>query len=158
MHHRASTFLSLLAVLVLSLPVVAQKITGDIAGDVSDATGAVIPNVSITVANPAVGLTRTATTTNTGSYRVTDLPPGTYTVTAKAPGFKTETRQAGVAANAVLHSDFKMEIGQTTETVTVEGLAPLVDLSPNNNNYVDSAKIESVPLTGRDFNSLLAIT
>jgi hypothetical protein len=158
MHHRASISLSLLAALVFSLPVLAQRITGDIAGDVSDATGAVIPNVNITVENPAVGLKRATTTTSTGGYRVTDLPPGTYTVTAKAPGFKTATRQAGVAANAVLHSDFKMEIGQTSETVTVEGLAPLVDLSPNNNNFVDSAKIESVPLNGRDFNSLLAIT
>ena len=58
----------------------------------------------------------------------------------------------------VTHADFALQVGHRTETVEVEGAAPLVELSPNNNNYVDQAKIESVPLNGRDFNSLFAIT
>ena len=61
-------------------------------------------------------------------------------------------------AGAVIQASFKLTIGQRTETVEVEGSAPLVELSPNNNNYVDNEKIENVPLNGRDFNSLLAIT
>jgi hypothetical protein len=58
----------------------------------------------------------------------------------------------------VAQASFKMTVGQRSETIEVEGSAPLVELSPNENNYVDSLKIENVPINGRDFNSLLAIT
>ncbi len=159
---RVSRFLS--AILSLSLTVVfsssllAQTITGTISGDVTDSTGAVVPNVSITVQNAGTGFSRSATTTASGSYRVPDLPIGTYKVSASAQGFKTLVRSAEVATGAVTHADFALQLGQRTETVEVEGTAPLVDLSPNNNNYVDSEKIENVPINGRDFNSLLAIT
>lgn len=135
-----------------------QTITGTISGDVTDSTGAVVPNVTITVENLGTGDKRTATTTNTGSYRVPDLAIGKYKVTASAQGFKNIVRTAEVSTGAVTHADFALQVGQRTDTVEVEGSAPLVDLSPNNNNYVDSAKIENVPINGRDFNSLLAIT
>ncbi len=136
----------------------AQTITGTISGDVTDSTGAVVPGATITAQNLGTGETRTATTTGTGSYRIPDLAIGKYKVTATAQGFKTVVRTAEVATGAVTHSDFSLQVGQRTETVEVEGSAPLVDLSPDNNNYVDSEKIENVPLNGRDFNSLLAIT
>ena len=143
---------------VLSLPLYAQKITGDIAGDVSDSSGAVVPNATVTAVNTATGFTRSIVTSGSGSYRVTDLPIGTYKVTISGSGFKSAVQEVAVAAGAVTHADAKLQVGQRTETVEVEGAAPLVDLSPNNNNYVDSLKIENVPLNGRDFNSLLAIT
>jgi hypothetical protein len=144
--------------LLFALPSLAQKITGDIEGNVTDSSGAVVPGATITVQNAAIGLTRTATTSNSGNYRVTDLPIGSYKISATGPGFKTATSSADVKAGALTHADFALQVGQRTETVEVEGSAPLVELSPNENNYVDSAKIESVPLNGRDFNSLLAIT
>ncbi len=65
---------------------------------------------------------------------------------------------ATVVAGGLTQANFKLPVGQRTETVEVEGAAPLIELSSNNNNYVDSEKIENVPLNGRDFNSLLAIT
>src|SRR5690242_12003091 len=152
-------YLSLLLALILaSVPVVAQKITGDISGDVTDSSGAVLPNATVTVKSAATGLTRSATTTSSGSYRVTDLPIGAYTVGVSAQGFKNMNQRVQVVSNAVVRASFRMEVGSREETVTVEAEAPLVDLSPNNNNYVDQQKIESVPLNGRDFNSLLAIT
>jgi hypothetical protein len=140
------------------LPAAAQTITGSIAGDVTDSTGAVVPGATVTVRNAGTGLERTATTSNSGSYRIPELPIGEYKVTATSEGFKTIVRTAQVATGAVTHADFALQIGQRTETVEVEGTAPLIDLSSNNNNYVDSQKIENVPLNGRDFNSLLAIT
>jgi hypothetical protein len=136
----------------------AQKITGDIAGDVTDSTGAVVPGARVVAVNNGTGLSRTATTSGTGSYRIPELPIGSYKVTATAQGFKTIVQNAEVVAGGVSHADFKLQVGQRTETVEVEGEAPLIDLSPNNNNYVDNQKIENVPLNGRDFNSLLAIT
>ncbi|HEX4488984.1 MAG TPA: TonB-dependent receptor [Terriglobales bacterium] len=154
------TLLSVVASLVVSLsvPAFAQKITGDISGTVTDSSGALVANVTITALNKGTGVTRTTTSTSSGSYRLTELPSGDYKVTAGAAGFKTLIRDAVVSVGSVTASDFVLEIGQRTETVEVEGAAPLVELSPNNNNYVDAAKIESVPLNGRDFNSLLAIT
>jgi hypothetical protein len=153
-----STVLLLFLALVLSPALLAQTITGTISGDVTDTTGAVVPGATITVQSIGTGETRTATTTGTGSYRIPDLAIGKYKVTATAQGFKNVIRTAEVATGAVTHADFSLQIGQRTETVEVEGTAPLVDLSPNNNNYVDSEKIENVPINGRDFNSLLAIT
>lgn len=148
----------LLAGLFTSLPAYAQTITGDIAGDVTDSTGAVVPNASISVQSVATGQTRTAVTSGSGNYRVPLLPIGSYNVTATASGFKTFVQKVEVLAGGIAHADFKLQLGARTETVEVEGTAPLVDLSPNNNNYVDNEKIENVPMNGRDFNSLLAIT
>jgi Carboxypeptidase regulatory-like domain/TonB-dependent Receptor Plug Domain len=150
--------LCLFCLLLLNLPALAQKITGDIQGDVTDSSGAVVPNATATAENVATNLSRTATSSATGTFRINDLPIGVYKVSVAAPGFKTTERKVQVSAGGLTHADYVMLVGQRTETVTVEGAAPLVELSGNNNNYVDNAKIESVPLNGRDFNSLLAIT
>jgi hypothetical protein len=150
--------LCLFCLLLLNLPALAQKITGDIQGDVTDSSGAVVPNATATAENVATNLSRTATSSATGTFRINDLPIGVYKVSVAAQGFKTTERKVQVSAGGLTHADYVMLVGQRTETVTVEGAAPLVELSGNNNNYVDNAKIESVPLNGRDFNSLLAIT
>ena len=148
----------LLSVFLLSLPGFAQTITGTISGNVTDTSGAFVANATITIENLGTNEKRTATTTSTGGYRVPDLAIGKYRVSATAPGFKTLVRTAEVATGAVTNASFTLQVGQRTETVEVEGTAPLVDFSSNNNNYVDSEKIENIPLNGRDFNSLLAIT
>lgn len=155
---RFSRVLLSAVVFLVGLSAFAQKITGDISGNVTDSSGAVVANVSVTVRNSGTGVSRTANTNASGNYHIPELPIGDYKVSATAPGFKTSARDASVSAGAVTASDFTLEVGQRTETVEVEGAAPLVELSPNNNNYVDAAKIASVPLNGRDFNSLLAIT
>src|SRR5579862_4860776 len=151
---------SVVALLVLCfiLPSAAQTITGTISGDVTDTSGAVVANATVTVESLGTSEKRTATTTSSGGYRIPDLAIGKYKVTATADGFKTLVQTAEVLTGAVTRAEFKLPIGQRTETVEVQGSAPLIDLSPNNNNYVDSTKIENVPLNGRDFNSLLAIT
>ncbi len=147
-----------LCFLLVSLPALGQKITGDIEGNVTDSSGAVVPNVTITAESTATGVARTTTTSSSGNFRLAELAVGPYKVTAIGQGFKTMVRTAEVVTGGVTHSDFVLSVGQRTETVEVEGTAPLVDLSPNNNNYIDSEKISEVPLNGRDFNSLLAIT
>jgi hypothetical protein len=112
---------------------------------VTDSSGAVVPNASVTAVSAATGLTRTVTTSSSGSYRLPELPIGSYKVSSEAQGFKTAVQSLEVSAGAVTHGDFKLTLGQRTETVEVQGAGTLVDLSPNNNNYVDNAKIESVP-------------
>ena len=147
----------LLVNLCLTYPVSAQKITGDIAGVVTDSSGAVVPNVVVTAENLATKVSRASATNDTGSYRINDLAIGTYRVSVSLAAQATQ-RNVDVSAGSLTSSNFSMQVGQRSETIEVAGTAPLVESSPNNNNYVDSAKIESVPLNGRDFNSLLAIT
>src|SRR6266481_1628760 len=149
---------ALILILVSAVSLSAQKITGDISGVVTDSSGASVPNVVVTGVNVDTGFTRSATTSNAGAYTLTELPIGTYKLTAASEGFRTLARNAVVSTGAVTRSDFVLQIGQRTEIVEVEGSTPLMDTSPCNNNFVDSLKIESVPLNGRDFNSLLPIT
>jgi len=155
---RGASFLVLFVGLCIGHPVWAQKITGDVSGSVTDGTGAVVPQVTVTVVNAGTGLTRTGVTSSDGNYRVPELPIGAYKISVSAEGFKTAVQNVEIVANGVIQANFKLTIGQRNETVEVEATTPLVELSSNNNNYVDNAKIESVPLNGRDFNSLLAIT
>jgi hypothetical protein len=152
------TVVGALLLVCLSLLSFAQTITGTISGDVTDTSGAVVAGATITIENLGTAQKRTATTSTGGNFSVPDLAIGKYKVTASAEGFKTLVQTAEVLTGAVTRAEFKLPVGQRTETVEVEGSAPLVDLSPNNNNFVDSEKIENVPLNGRDFNSLLAIT
>src|SRR6202795_4989456 len=147
-----------LLLVCLSLPSIAQTITGTISGDVTDTSGAVVAGATITVENLGTSQKRTATTTASGTFIVPDLAIGRYKVTATAEGFKTLVQTSDVLTGAVTRAEFKLQVGKRSETVEVEGSAPLVELSPNENNYVDALKIENVPINGRDFNSLLAIT
>jgi carboxypeptidase family protein/TonB-dependent receptor-like protein len=154
----ASVLLLVGLFMVAGLPAFAQTITGDISGEVTDSTGALLPNVTVTAVNTGTNFSRSATTSDTGNYRMPSLPIGQYKITATAEGFKTAVLNAEVRAGAIAQANFKMAVGQRSETVEVTGSAPLVELSPNENNYVDNLKIENVPINGRDFNSLLAIT
>ena len=139
-------------------PAHAQKTTGDITGTITDTTGGVLPGVSVTAACPATGLTRTTTTDTQGGFNLPELPICVYKVTAELPGFKTLAREAQVTVNAVAKVDFRLEVGAQSETVTVEGVSPLVEFSDKLNNNVDTQRIEQIPLSGRDFNSLLGVT
>src|SRR6266446_4802414 len=113
--------------LCLSHPVFAQKITGDISGTVQDTTGAVVKDAKVTATNVATGEVRSAATSDGGFYRILEMPPGNYKVTATAPGFKTSVRDVQVAISMVTQSDFQLQPGQISETIEVEGTAPLVE-------------------------------
>jgi carboxypeptidase family protein/TonB-dependent receptor-like protein len=146
-----------LCLLVVS-PMLAQTTTGVIEGVITDASGAGVAGVVVTAVSEATGTTRTAQTTTAGEYTFTDLQIGIYKLTISADGFRTVVSKATVSTGAVTRADVALQVGQRNETVMVEGEAPLMDLSPNETNFVDNLKIENVPLNGRDFNSLLAIT
>jgi hypothetical protein len=136
----------------------AQIITGEITGTVTDQSGAAVPGAQVSAVCTATNATRAVTTTETGSYRLTNLPVCLHKITVSVQGFKTEVRQAEVAAGIVLKVDFQLQVGQKSETVTVEAVAPLVDYSPGVTNEVDTKAIVDLPTEGRDFKSILAIT
>jgi hypothetical protein len=142
----------------LSTPAYAQRTTGDISGTVVDGTGGVLPGVTVTAVCTDTRLTRTAVTDATGGYSLPELPVCVYRVTSDLTGFKSVTREVQVAVNAVAKSDFRLEVGAQSETITVEGVSPLVEFSDKLNNNIDKERIDSMPLSGRDFNSLLGVT
>src|SRR2546423_443450 len=121
--------LAIVAFLILA-PRTAFAQEGQIAGTVRDSSDAVIPGVVVEVTSPAlIGRVRSTTTDGNGQYRITNLPVGTYTVTFTLEGFSKQQRD-----NVVLTTGFtapvnaSMAIGQRSETITVVGEAPTVDV------------------------------
>lgn len=148
----------LLALLVAVVPTLAQKFTGDIEGNVTDPSGASMPGAAVTVRSLATGATRTTSTSDTGAYRVPNLDVGSYEVSVSASGFKTQVQNVEITSNGVLSLNVIMQVGESAEKVTVTAEASVVDLSINQNTTLDSSRIENIPLDGRDFNSLIALT
>ena len=100
-----------------------------ISGTVKDASGAVLPGVTVEAASPAlIEKVRSGFTDEKGEYRILELRPGTYTVTYTLPGFSTFKRDGldlGAGFTATINVELK--VGGIEETVTVSGQAPLVD-------------------------------
>jgi hypothetical protein len=149
---------AVLSLILSAAPVCAQKITGDITGTVTDASGAVVVNATVTATNKATNFSRTATTSDAGFFRIPELPVGVYKVSVSQQGFKTIEREALVTTAQVTTSDFVLQVGDRAETIMVEAVTPVIEYSGQVNNYVDAARIDNIPLNGRDFNSLLGIT
>ena len=123
----AALALSLLAtagfVAVSTAPVaIAQSnISGDISGNVTDPSGAVVSNAQITVTSQARGNVKTSVTSDaSGNFRVPLLSPGPYTVSVTAPGFQTSTATVNVQAGTITVT-LKMTVGQASTTVEVTG-------------------------------------
>src|SRR6266436_7653051 len=105
----------------------AQEITGTITGTVTDATGAVLPGVAVTVTNTDKGLSRDFTTSGDGIYAATLLPPGRYEVVFALSGFQTPTaRNLNLHVNDRLQVDMTLRPGGLSETVEVSAAAQLI--------------------------------
>src|SRR5262245_58320982 len=113
--------------LLLSLAAFAQTDRGTITGAVSDASGAVIPGVTIEAKNAQTGAVYQAGSSETGNYTLAQLPAGTYEVSAALPGFKRFVRPGVIVSVAtVLRIDIRLDVGATGESVTVEEASPLL--------------------------------
>ncbi|MBI4464835.1 MAG: TonB-dependent receptor [Acidobacteria bacterium] len=130
--------------------------TATISGVVRDATGAVVPGVSVTVRNVETGIARTLPTDAEGRYRAPSLSVGRYEVQASMAGFQTAVRsgiELTVAREAVVN--LMLEVGQVTERVEVTGEAPLVETTTSSvGGLVEGTQITNLPLNGRSFDEL----
>jgi hypothetical protein len=107
--------------------VFAQSDRGTITGTISDPAGAVVANTPIEAKNLQTGAVYTAASSTTGNYTLSQIPTGTYEITASAPGFKKYTRSGITVLTAqVLRVDIPLEVGATTESVTVTEQASLL--------------------------------
>jgi hypothetical protein len=101
-----------------------------IAGSARDASGAALPGVTVEAASPAlIEKARTAVTDARGVYRIVNLPPGTYSVTFALPGFNQVKRDGiELTGSFTAQIDAELAVGGVTETITVSGVTPIVDV------------------------------
>ena len=130
---------------------------GTITGTVKDASGAVLPGVTVEAASPVlIERTRSAITDTAGLYRIVDLRPGTYEVTVSLPGFATIKRDGiQITGDATITLPFELKVGAVQETVTVTGASPVVDVqNTRRETTIGSNSIETLPAT-RAYGSIL---
>ncbi|MGH9627292.1 MAG: carboxypeptidase regulatory-like domain-containing protein, partial [Bryobacteraceae bacterium] len=134
--------------------------TAEITGRVTDSSGAVIPDSSVVAFNVDTGVRRPVKTNESGYYSVPLLPPGRYEITAQMSGFKPLTRSGvRLEVGQIARIDFVMELGEVTESITVDAQAPLVSSEEASvGTVVDGEKVHQLPLNGRDPFSLVTLT
>ncbi len=149
--------LALVAIVTLVFsPLLAQKITGDISGTITDQSGAFVTGALVRAQNVATGEKASSTTNDSGFYRLVDLPPGQYRLSVEGAGFKTSERQATVSIALVTSANFALQIGARNETVEVADVAPLVETTENRlSTLFGSRQVADLPNNGGDFNNLL---
>lgn len=118
--------------LVLVLPAVAQRTTGEITGIVRDDTGGVLPGVTISAIGANAAGTHTTTTTDGGNYRIGNLPPGLYDLSYTLQGFRTVTVSGlVVSVGSTVEQSVTLAVSAMAEQVTVEAQSPVVDTTSN---------------------------
>ncbi len=148
--------LSVVCFLVAADTGLGQASTATLTGIVQDSSGAVLPNVTVSVRNTDQNTTQFTTTNETGSYVLPVLNPGNYSVTAESPGFKIFVREGVVLQlNQVARIDIRLDVGSIGETIGVKESVPLVETETSSRGFVmDRQKIIELPLNGRDYNQL----
>jgi len=137
----------------------AQQTLGGITGTVTDASGAVVINATVTLVGDQTKLTRTQNTNETGSYLFVNLPIGNYTLTFTQAGFEATTVPSIlVQANRTATVNAELKVGNVNESITVEE-TPLLNSVDTTNGYVmDKLEIDSVPLPTGSFTGLALLS
>ena len=151
--------LAVLLSCVLSGSVFAQT-GGTITGEVTDASGAIVPAAPVTVLSAQTNASRNTVTNTSGLYTIPDLAPGTYSVKVTVPGFDTVVKtNIEVQVQQTARVDFRLSVGQATQTVEVAANA--MQLNTDNatvGTVIEEARITELPLNGRSFFSLVALS
>lgn len=143
----------LVALLAGVMPqLMAQSIlTADIVGTVTDPSGAVVSDATVTLSSVDTGSKQTAKTNSTGAFRFPLVKPGQYRLSVTAAGFRTSNETVTAAVSAVTTANMKMELGQSSETVEVSGAAPLIETeNANISTTYSSTQVENLPNGGND--------
>ena len=153
MHVKGSKISLAILILLLSYGVGYAQNTGAIVGVVKEATGAVIPRAAVKITNVGTGLTREVISDEGGRYVAESLPIGVYDITAEMSGFKRFAHK-GIKLSVAdrLSIDIVMEVGQVTEVVNVEGVAPVVQTETGALNYfISGNQVTELAVNGRNF-------
>jgi len=148
--------LSLLLTL-FATALLAQEITGNISGTVTDPSGSIIPNANVTATNTGTGVARTTQTTSAGVFFLNNMPVGNYRLSVEAAGFKKHD-ETGIRldVNDRLNFAIKMEIGALSEAVEVSAAAAQLQTETGEvSNLIGAAQTQAMPLNGRVFSQLV---
>jgi Carboxypeptidase regulatory-like domain/TonB-dependent Receptor Plug Domain len=138
----------------------AQVDTATIVGTVRDSSGAVVPGASITATEVNTGIRTEVNSGADGNYVITPLKIGAYSLTVDAQGFQKVVRQNIVLnVQAGVRVDFSLQVGSVSQTVEVSGAPPLVQTTDASlGSVVASQQVEQLPLNGRRYTDLTALT
>jgi len=134
------------------------QVTADanLTGVVKDPSGAVVPNATVKLESAQTAAVRETHSNDNGVYRFDLVSPGTYNVTISAPGFRTALSKGVVlAVGQTVSNDVTLQVGQQSETVTVESVAPLMNIEKTDvSTTITPREVDNLPLVGRDFANL----
>ncbi|MCX6621504.1 MAG: carboxypeptidase-like regulatory domain-containing protein, partial [Acidobacteria bacterium] len=148
---QAGRFLRLVLPVALTIHAAfAQQYFGGLSGTITDGSGAVVPNATVTLTDLERGTALKATSNETGIYRAANLAPGAFRLEVEAPGFKKFSRaQVQVETSRVVTVDVRLELGASTESVTVSSAAPILDAeSSATNSTVAGGLVDKIAVLG----------
>ncbi|HZT32325.1 MAG TPA: TonB-dependent receptor [Bryobacteraceae bacterium] len=143
------TLRTTLVVLVCAAALFAQADRGSIVGTITDPTGAVVPNATVSIVNTATNVTFNSVTSNSGTYAFLNLPVGTYTLHVKAAGFRSQDLTGiGVQVNQQSKVDVGLQVGDVGQTVEVAAQASLIQPdSTDVGTVLNEKRFLDLPLT-----------
>ncbi len=148
----SAVFLALVASMAFA------QFSGNVSGVVQDASGAVVPSAKVELKNVGTGVTQETTTSEAGVYRFSSLPPGEYEVRAEAAGFRPKASKLTLTTGQTAGVNFSLEVGQSSEQVTVTGEAPALDTAESRTQAtIQQQTLRDLPFQGRNFLGLVAI-
>lgn len=137
----------------------AQTDTGSISGTVTDQSGAVIPDATITVTALATNRVVTVQSQADGTFVVSALPIGNYKIEAAKQAFQSEATTFALQISEVKQLNFKLQVGSGAETVQVTGASPLIDTANSSlGEVIEGRQVVDLPLNGRNFTTLALLT
>src|SRR5580704_12556412 len=144
---------------LFSVPAFSQTL-GEITGRVNDPSTAAVPGAVITLTSVATNAVRTTTSTDAGDYTFPSVPPGFYSVKAEHTGFKIAAfNNVEVQVQQTVRLDLTLEVGQLTESVSVEAAADLLQAENSSmGTVVENKGVVELPLNGREYLNLVALS
>src|SRR5581483_3802877 len=155
-HFLKPIVVSVFACLLFGVCAFAQFETSEVLGTVRDSSGAVLPNITVTLTNQGTGIETKTTSDANGNYDFVNVRVGTYTVTAEASGFaKFTATNISVDVNARQRVDVTMQVGAVTQSVEVTGAASVLETDTSEHGQViNTQQIVELPLNGRNYSDL----
>jgi hypothetical protein len=151
------TLLPVLTAAALLMPAAAQNsVSGDITGIVTDQTGAVLPNITVTMKSNDTGATQNATTNAAGVYRFSLLAPGSYTISASPQGFQSVQRTTTVSVGQASTVNLQLNVSSSGTTLEVNAEGGTVDTqNANISTTFSPTLVQQVPNPGNDLSYIV---
>ncbi len=159
MHRSRLALITLFGLVLFLIPGAWAQENASITGTVTDSTGAVIPNIAITLTNPATSQIRTDTSSSSGTYSFTNLGVGTYNLAAGGAGFQKYSR-TGIVVNVdqTLREDVNLTVGSEGQTVTVQADALQVQTETSDlSTLISGQQVSQLATNGRNVTALAAL-